>query len=96
MWFLEGRASLRLGDQRHPVKAGDYVCFPASRPLGHCVVNDSDAPCRYLVIGERIPDDVCIYPDSRKVMVRGADRLILSLEAKKDYWDGERADVPPT
>ncbi len=96
MWFLTGRATLRLGDERHAVKAGDYVCFPAGRELGHCVVNDSDAPCRYLVIGERVPDDVCIYPDSRKVMVRSADRAVFSLDAKKDYWDGEQTDVPPT
>ena len=96
MWFLEGRASLRLGDERHPVKAGDYVCFPAGRALGHCVVNDSQAACRYLVIGERISDDVCIYPDSRKVMVRSADRAVFSLDTKKDYWDGEQTDVPPT
>lgn len=96
MWFLEGQATLRLGNERHAVKAGDYVCFPAGRPLGHCLVNDSDAPCRYLVIGERFPDDVCIYPDSGKVMIRSVDRTILSLDARKDYWDGEKTDVPPS
>lgn len=96
MWFLDGRAILRLGDERYPVKAGDYVCFPAGQALGHCIINDSEAPCRYLVIGERTSDDVCFYPDSRKVMVRSADRAVFSLDAKKDYWDGEQADVAPT
>ncbi len=96
MWFLEGRATLRLGDARHPVAAGDYVCFPAGQRSGHCVINDSDAPCRYLVIGERIADDVCFYPDSGKVMVRSADRGVFSLADGKDYWDGERVDEPPT
>ena len=94
MWFLEGRATLRLGAERHAVIAGDYVCFPAGRPLGHCVVNDSDAPCRYLVIGQRVPDDVCFYPDSGKVMVRAGGRMILDAGAVRDYWDGERTNEP--
>ena len=94
VWFLEGRATLRMGDARHAVKAGDYVCFPAGQRVGHCLVNDSDAPCRYLVIGERNLDDVCFYPDSNKVMVRGADRAVFSLADTKDYWDGEKPDEP--
>ena len=92
LWFLEGRATLRLGDRRVAVKAGDYVCFPAGRPIGHCLVNDSDTTCRYLVIGERSPDDVCFYPDSDKVLVRGAGRMIVRRGGEVDYWDGERAD----
>ena len=95
LWFLAGQATLRLGDATHAVAAGDYVCFPAGRPLGHCLINDSDEPCRYLVIGTRSPDDVCFYPDSGKVMVRHADRLILATDAIRDYWDGERVDEPP-
>lgn len=95
MWFLEGSATLRLGDERLPVTAGAYVCFPAGRPFGHCIVNDSDAPCRYLVIGERAPDDVAFYPDSGKVMIRGAGRRILASDAQADYWLGERVDESP-
>lgn len=59
------------------------------------MVNDSDAPCRYLVIGERSPDDVAFYPDSGKVMIRNAGRRILASDAVADYWIGERADEPP-
>jgi uncharacterized cupin superfamily protein len=94
IWFLTGRATLRLGDQRHAVKAGDYVCFPAGRQLGHCIVNDSDEPCRYLVIGEKSPDDVCVYPDSGKVLIRSAGRTILSMAEPLEYWHGEKADDP--
>ncbi len=94
VWMLEGRATLRLGNDRHPLVAGDYVCFPAGQALGHCLVNDGDAPCRYLVIGERSPDDVCLYPDSGKMLVRAAGRLIVRADAALDYWDGEDADRP--
>ena len=96
MWFLAGRATLRLGDARYAVGAGDYVCFPAGRPLGHCMVNDSDEPCRYLVIGEKSPDDVCLYPDSGKVLIRSAGRMIVASEPIQEYWAGEKADEPPT
>lgn len=94
VWFLAGSATLRLGDRRYSVTAGDYVCFPAGQALGHCLVNEGDEPCRYLVIGERSPDDVCLYPDSNKMLVRRAGRLIVSSEPVRDYWEGERPDEP--
>ena len=88
---LEGRATLRLGDERIELKAGDYVCFPARQSAGHCLVNESDAPFRFVMIGERKPDEVCVYPDSNKVLVRSLGQL-LDRAAVKDYWDGEDVD----
>jgi uncharacterized cupin superfamily protein len=87
LWILEGRATLRLGDERHAVAAGDYVVFPAGRRVGHCLINDSDAVCRYLIIGERNPNEVAVYPDSGKVRVRWLDENFR--RAPIDYWDGE-------
>ncbi|HEX4346484.1 MAG TPA: cupin domain-containing protein [Vicinamibacterales bacterium] len=94
VWILDGNVTLRLGDERHALGPGDYVCFPAGQALGHCLVNESEAPCRYLVIGERSPDDVCVYPDSGKVLIRATGRTIVSLREPLDYWDGEKADEP--
>ena len=34
--ILEGELCLRLGEERFRMKAGDYVCFPAGRKVGHC------------------------------------------------------------
>ncbi len=93
LWFLAGRATLRLGTETYPVVAGDYVCFPAGRAMGHCLVNDGDETCCYLVVGTRSPDDVCFYPDSDKVMIRG-ERMILSTADPRAYWAGERSDEP--
>lgn len=95
VWMLDGRATLRLGDERYPFAAGDYVCFPAGQALGHCLVNDGEATCRYLVIGQRSPHDVCLYPDSGKVLIRSAGRMIVRSGPAVDYWDGERADERP-
>lgn len=91
---LEGEATLRLGDKRYPIKAGDYVGFPAGQRAGHCLINEGDKPFRYIIIGDSEPNDVCVYPDSRKISIRGFDRAILRDGERLDYWDGERADEP--
>jgi len=93
---LEGEATLRLGEERFRIKAGDYVGFPAGRRLGHCLINESAAPFRFLMIGDREPNEVCVYPDSAKVLVSALDRAVLRDGERLDYWDGEHADEPIT
>lgn len=88
---LEGEATLRLGEERHLLRAGDYVGFPAGQRAGHCLINETDKPFRYIIIGDHDPHEVCVYPDSGKIMVRGYDRAILRDGERLDYWDGEDA-----
>ena len=90
---LEGEATLRLGEDRYTIKAGDYVSFPAGQRAGHCLVNESNAAFRFLVIGDNQPDEVCVYPDSNKVAIRALGAILRDVE-RLDYWDGERADEP--
>jgi uncharacterized cupin superfamily protein len=91
---LEGEATLRLGEDRYTIKAGDYVGFPAGGRAGHCLINESEAPFRFIMIGDHQPNEVCIYPDSGKVLVRAYDGVILRYTEGLDYFDGERADEP--
>jgi uncharacterized cupin superfamily protein len=91
---LDGEATLRLGAERYPLRAGDYVCFPAGEPAGHCLINEGEEPFRFLIIGDHEPSEVCAYPDSNKVLVRALDRAIFREPRRADYWDGERADEP--
>jgi uncharacterized cupin superfamily protein len=91
---LEGEATLRLGEVRYRIKAGDYVGFPAGQRAGHCLINESDAPFRFIMVGDREPNEVCVYPDSNKVMVCAPGRAIFRDAERLDYWDGERADEP--
>ncbi len=94
VYILEGRVTLRLGDARHAMKAGDYACFPAGQAAAHCLINESDAPCRYVIIGEKNPNEVVAYPDSNKVLVRALGGAILDLGARRNYWDGEETGLP--
>jgi uncharacterized cupin superfamily protein len=89
--LMEGQATLLLGDERYDMKPGDYVCFPAGQRVGHSFMNSGATPCRYLMIGERNPGDVCVYPDSKKVAVSAlrTEHDIFDMRAEKRYWDGE-------
>ena len=85
--ILEGALTVRIGTSRHVMNAGDYVRFPAGAPHEHCLYNHTTETCRYIIIGDRDPHDVAVYPDSNKVSVRGLGERYR--RAPLDYWDGE-------
>jgi uncharacterized cupin superfamily protein len=89
--ILEGQVTLLLGEERYEMKAGDYVCFPAGQKIGHSFMNSGTGPCSYLMIGERNPNEVCVYPDSNKIMVRAlrSEDDIFDMSGVRKYWDGE-------
>ncbi len=89
--ILEGEVTLLLGDDRHEMRAGDYVCFPAGQKVGHSFLNSGAGPCSYLMIGQRNPEDVCVYPDSNKMGVRAlrAQISIFDMSCVRNYLDGE-------
>lgn len=95
VYILEGALTLRIGDETHGMRAGDYACFPAGQKAGHCLLNESGSTCRYVIVGERNPNEVVVYTDSRKVLVRALGRrAIFDLDARRDYWDGETTGLP--
>jgi len=85
---LEGACTLRLGEERLALRAGDYACFPAGEKVGHCLINETDRVCRYVIIGENSPHESCVYPDSNKVSSRWLGERY-DRAARRDYWDGE-------
>ena len=95
VYLLEGSLTVRIGADSHAMTAGDYVCFPAGQRAGHCLVNDSGAPCRYVIVGERNPNEVSVYTDSNKVLVRAlGGRALFDMAARRGYWDGEDTGLP--
>jgi uncharacterized cupin superfamily protein len=86
--ILSGALTVRIGEAFHIMKSGDYVRFPAEAPHEHCLYNHTDEVCRYIIIGEKDPQDVTIYPDSNKISVTATGELYDKGDAK-DYWDGE-------
>jgi uncharacterized cupin superfamily protein len=95
VYILDGALTVRIGAGTHEMKAGDYVCFPAGQKAGHCLINNSGATCRYVIVGEHNPNEVAVYTDSKKVLVRALGRdAILDLAATRGYWDGENTGLP--
>jgi len=62
IYILEGEATLLLDNTPHAMKAGDCFGFKAGEAVAHQLANRSDAPVRYLEIGDRSEGDVVEYP----------------------------------
>ncbi len=88
LYLLDGSLTLRLGDKSYVMTAGAYVVFPAGQKAGHSLFNHSTEVCRYLLIGERNPHDVIVYPDTQRVSVRLTGEGYQKT-ATMEYWEGE-------
>jgi uncharacterized cupin superfamily protein len=94
LYILEGALTARIGAHAHEMKAGDYVCFPAAQKAGHCLVNNSGAVCRYVIVGENNPNEVAVFTDSKKVLVRSLGRrAIYDMTTPMAYWDRENTGL---
>jgi uncharacterized cupin superfamily protein len=85
---LEGSPSLLTPRGNMRLRKGDYVAFPTRASGAHKLLNDGDGPCEVLMVANVDADDVCYYPDSRKLLIEKAD-LILRDHPALDYMDGE-------
>jgi len=73
LYVLEGTPTLVEEAGTHELAPGDACVWPAGVANAHHVVNRSDAPCLYLVIGTRAASDRVHYADVDKVLIRHAD-----------------------
>ncbi|HEX2085998.1 MAG TPA: cupin domain-containing protein [Solirubrobacteraceae bacterium] len=83
---LRGAGVLRLDDEEHAVARGSVVARPAGTGVAHSFVAGADG-LELLAYGERDPRDVCWYPRSQKLSVRGVGAMFRV--QRVDYWDGE-------
>ena len=80
IYVLSGQLSLRYGEERYQLAAGDFVGFPA-HGAAHSMINDSDMDAVYLMGGSRPPIDICNYPD--------INRKMYTIHGKKEFVDLE-------
>jgi uncharacterized cupin superfamily protein len=100
-FILSGEGEVRVGEARHPLRAGDVVAMPAGGPeMAHQIVNTSSQELRYLCFSTMRQPEAVQYPDSGKFAVtagmpaggspRDASlRFIGRAASSLDYWDGE-------
>jgi uncharacterized cupin superfamily protein len=101
MFFvLDGEGEVRIGPERHPIRAGDVVaCPPGGAEVAHQIINTSSAELRYLAVSTKQTPEIAEYPDSGKFGVMaelsGADgkpetfRFLGRPSIGLDYFDGE-------
>jgi uncharacterized cupin superfamily protein len=68
LFMIEGCATVIENDGPHEIGPGDICCWPAGVPNAHHVMNRSDAPVRYLVVGAGPLADRVHYPDQGQVL----------------------------
>lgn len=90
-FILSGRGVLRYGEDFRTLRAGDCVSCPAGTKVAHQIANPFEEDLTYLSIGPHDPHEVCVYPDSDKVMVRSLDAV--GLLQSTPYLEAE--PVPP-
>jgi uncharacterized cupin superfamily protein len=67
---LDGTGRVRLGDDEHPITAGDVIARPPGTGVCHSITAGPDG-LTYLVYGTREPGDSAYYPESGTVRLRG-------------------------
>ena len=68
LYLMEGEAIVVEDDGEHLLLPGDAACWPAGVPNAHHVLNRSDAPLTYLIVGTRPETDSVRYPDEGKTL----------------------------
>lgn len=86
-YILSGQGTLRYGDALLPLRAGDCIACPAGTGVAHQIANTGEEDLVYLAIGRNDPNEVCVYPDSGKVMVRSLKAV--GVLTRTDYMEGE-------
>ena len=82
IYVVSGQATVE-DDGEHVLHPGDAACWPAGVPIAHQVVNRSQTPCSYLIVGTRVTHDVCHYPESGRVLhTEGEDWRIEARDGK--------------
>lgn len=89
-YVLEGTPSVRTLRGTLQCRAGDFIAFPTGERGTHQLLNESGDPCLVLLVGMNESREVCLYPDSQKVLVDGQGwSLMLRSVPSLDYFDGE-------
>jgi len=89
--ILKGTGMLRHGDREVAVKPGDFILYPAGDPAPHTFVNTGGEVMEYLATGNRVPYEVCEYPEEGTVYVEALNRTLRAAEvpgsqAAQEAW----------
>jgi uncharacterized cupin superfamily protein len=84
--ILSGSGALLLGDDEIPVGPGHVIARPAGTGVAHTFRAGAEG-LTLLAYGSRDPGDICYFPRSGKIALRGLG--VVARLAAADYWEGE-------
>lgn len=68
---LDGQATVVDDQGPHPLGPLDAAAWPFGIANAHHVLNLTDAPVTYVILGSRVARDICTYPDSGTRQIHG-------------------------
>jgi uncharacterized cupin superfamily protein len=94
LFVVSGQVTIVENDGPHVLEPGDVACWPAGVANAHHVLNESGQPCSYLIVGTRLAQDVCHYPDVGKTLytegeawrLEGSDGQVLRSGKFEPEW----------
>ena len=83
LYVLLGEVSVTEQGKTEVLRPGDAACWAAGSPIAHHVSNQSSEPCSYLIVGTRVAQDICHYPDTGRTLHRvGNDWRLLEADGQ--------------
>ena len=81
VFILEGSGQMWLDGRLYEVRPGDFIAFVPGTGITHCLINNSELPVRFLVVGEQdTKTDKAFYAKHPK---RNDE-----IKARGFYWEG--------
>jgi uncharacterized cupin superfamily protein len=87
---LRGRPTLREPGGERILEEGDVVLFPVGPDGAHQLVNRTEQPVRYLMVGNRPSPEAVEYPDTRQISVMAFTESQLG----RPLWDIRTLEEP--
>jgi len=100
-FIIEGHGEVRIGDERHAIRAGDVIaCPPGGAETAHQITNTSETDLKFLAVSTKLSPEIAEYPDTGRFgvlaeMPPGADgqprmlRFVGREGETLEYWKGE-------
>lgn len=85
-YVLAGGGAARIGDAAHDLRPGSFFVRPPDSGVPHRIEVGPDG-MELLTMGDLVPADLCVYPDSGKVRI--ASGVWVPIGDYATSWDGE-------
>lgn len=87
---LGGTGTLRLHEEEHPVKKGDFFAKLPAPDMAHTFYNSGEEPLLILDVGTKEPEDTCYYPDEQVYLHKcGEQRRVYSEAGLLQEWSSD-------